>query len=48
MAVAVYLNEYGGLNYTICTKCGRCVKINDECECEIFDSKRRKSYSAKR
>ena len=36
MAVAVYPNEYDGLSYTICAKCRRYVKINDECECEIF------------
>jgi hypothetical protein len=45
MAIAVYLNEYEGLSYIICAKCGRYVKINDNCECEIFDSVRKNGLS---
>jgi hypothetical protein len=42
MVVTLYSNEYDPL-YTLCAKCGRYIKINNDCECELYDSTSRKN-----
>lgn len=42
MVVTLYPNEYDP-KYTLCAKCGRYVKINNDCECELYYSTSRKN-----
>jgi hypothetical protein len=42
MIVTLYTNEYDP-KYILCTKCGRYVRINSDCDCELLDSISRKN-----
>jgi hypothetical protein len=35
MIVTLYTNEYDP-KYILCTKCGRYVRINSDCDCELL------------
>jgi hypothetical protein len=37
MIFELYANE-GDPKFTLCVKCGRYVKINRDCECDLLDS----------
>jgi hypothetical protein len=42
MIITLYPNEYDH-KYILCAKCGRYVKINNDCECELYGSTSRKN-----